>query len=219
LCSAPKLLLLDEPLAALDQPLRQRILPFLRRIRETFDVPMILVSHDPIEVQALCDDLAVLRDGRIVARGAPREVLIDPAVFPIANARGFENVIPCTTVSSDEWHTTVRLGSPPTELILHLTNPSPGPRTSRLIGIPARDVLVATEEPRAISARNIFPAVVTDIHSVGSFELVTASLSEDLPAIAVVIGREAVAELALRPGARVFLIIKAMSCTLYDETA
>jgi molybdate transport system ATP-binding protein len=82
LCSAPTLMLLDEPLAALDRPLRQKILPFLRRVREQFDVPMVLVSHDPIEVQALCDDLVVLGEGSVIARGAPRDVLTDPSVFP-----------------------------------------------------------------------------------------------------------------------------------------
>ncbi len=75
LCSAPRLLLLDEPLASLDVALRGKVLPFLRRVREEFDIPLILVSHEPAEVRALCDDMIVLEQGRIVARGQPREVL------------------------------------------------------------------------------------------------------------------------------------------------
>ncbi len=69
LCSGPPLLLLDEPLASLDLPLRRRLLPFLRRVRDQLTVPMLLVSHDPIEVQARCDDLSVLEEGRAIARG------------------------------------------------------------------------------------------------------------------------------------------------------
>ena len=68
-----------------------------------------------------------------------------------------------------------------------------------------------------ISARNVLPAVITDVQPVGSFELVKASLGQDLPAVAVEVGRAAVEELALGSGKKVFLIIKAMSCTLYDE--
>ncbi|HLG19756.1 MAG TPA: molybdenum ABC transporter ATP-binding protein [Bdellovibrionota bacterium] len=217
LCSAPKLMLLDEPLAALHQRLRRKILPFLRRVREEFDIPMILVSHDPIEVQALCDDLVVLKDGSIIARGVPREVLLDPVVFPTADVRGFENVIPCTTVISDEWLTVVRLGEPPTGVTLKLPNLSAGSKQVRFVGIPARDILVATQEPKNISARNILPAVIKEVHSLGGYDLIQVSLSEDLPAIAVEVGRPASESLSLKPGRRIFIIIKSMTCTLYEE--
>jgi molybdate transport system ATP-binding protein len=216
LCSAPKLILLDEPLAALDQPLRRKILPFLRRVREEFNVPMILVSHDPIEVQALCDDLVVLREGTIIARGAPRDVLLNPSVFPIADERGFENIIPGTIIGRSDHGTRVRLGSPATELTLQViasTRRTTGPC---LIGVPARAILVAVEEPTGLSARNILPAVVEEVHSVGHFELVKTRLNAELPALAVEVGKEAVEQLSLSPGKRVFVVIKAMSCTLYD---
>ena len=75
LCSSPRFLLLDEPLAALDLPLRRRILPYLIRVRETFDLPMLFVSHDPIEVEALCDEVALIERGRIKAFGPPARVL------------------------------------------------------------------------------------------------------------------------------------------------
>jgi len=218
LCSAPRLLLLDEPLAALDQPLRRKILPFLRRVRDQYDVPMLLVSHDPLEVQALCDDVIVLQRGSIIAHGAPRAVLTDPAVFPLASERGFENVVSCVTLESDEWMTTVCLGSASDGPSLVVTNSSPGPRRATLVGIPARDVLVAVEEPKRISARNVLPAVVETVQPVDGYDLVAARVGDGLDPIVVEVGHEASRELALARGREVFLIIKAMSCTLHDET-
>jgi molybdate transport system ATP-binding protein len=75
LLSAPRLLLLDEPLASLDARLKERILPYLRRVRETFTIPILHVSHDVKEMAALCDEVLVIEEGRIVRRGAPAEVL------------------------------------------------------------------------------------------------------------------------------------------------
>jgi molybdate transport system ATP-binding protein len=179
---------------------------------------MVFVSHDPIDVQALCDDLVVLRDGAIVARGAPRDVLTDPSVFPLADERGFENVIPCSTLSTDAARTEVRLGSATSDLTLTVINRSPVRGPARLVGIPARDILVATERPSGLSARNVLAAVIEEVHAVGNVQLIKARLDESLPLLAVEVGREAVEELSLLPGKSVFLIVKAMSCTLYEES-
>jgi molybdate transport system ATP-binding protein len=74
LLAAPRLLLLDEPLAGLDAPLRERLLPYLARVRDEFAVPMLYVTHSPDEVVALCDDALILSQGRIVARGRPGDL-------------------------------------------------------------------------------------------------------------------------------------------------
>ncbi len=74
LLAAPRLLLLDEPLAGLDAPLRDRLLPFLARVRDEFAVPMLYVTHSPDEVMALCDEVVVLTRGRVERRGAPRDL-------------------------------------------------------------------------------------------------------------------------------------------------
>lgn len=219
LCSAPRLLLLDEPLAALDQPLRHKILPFLRRIRDEFAVPMILVSHDPLEVQALCDDLVVLRDGSVIARGTPRDVLTDPSVFAIADAHGFENILPATISQRDASGTTVRLGSPPSALALELTAMADSDTGACLVGIPARDVLIALAEPTDLSARNVLPATVEEIHALENAALVKTGLAETAGAVAVEIGLRALNELALAPGKQVYLIVKATSCSLYEQSA
>lgn len=74
LLAVPRLLLLDEPLAGLDAGLRDRLLPYLARVRDEFAIPMLYVTHAPDEVMELCDDVLVLAAGRVEQRGAPAEV-------------------------------------------------------------------------------------------------------------------------------------------------
>ncbi len=81
LLAAPRLLLLDEPLARLDAALKERLLPYLRRVREEFALPIVYVTHSPDEVVALCDEVLVLEQGRIERRGRPTE-LFAPAASP-----------------------------------------------------------------------------------------------------------------------------------------
>lgn len=212
LCSAPRLLLLDEPLSALDLPLRRRLVSFIRRVRDAFDVPMLVVSHDPAEVQALCDELCVLRGGRVVASGKPHEILADPAVFELASVGGFENTLPCVVIAADDEGARVRIGSS-VELSTRSANAPVGAQT--LVGIPARDVIVATVRPTGISARNVIDGTVTAIHAVGRRRTLTARIAADTPDLIIELSDSACEELALRPGVRVHLVFKAASCVLY----
>ena len=74
LLSSPRLLLLDEPLAALDQPLKLKIMPYLQRVRDEFRVPMIYVTHNANEVMGLCDEVLVIEQGRQIRHGTPRDL-------------------------------------------------------------------------------------------------------------------------------------------------
>jgi molybdate transport system ATP-binding protein len=74
LLASPQLLLLDEPLASLDRSLKDRIMPYLKRIRDEFAIPMLYVTHSPAEVIALCEDVVVLQSGKCVAHGKPHDV-------------------------------------------------------------------------------------------------------------------------------------------------
>ena len=76
LLASPRLLLLDEPLASLDQKLKARILPYLRRVRDEFDLPMLYVTHEPDEVRALCDDVLMMEGGRILPKLARDKSLL-----------------------------------------------------------------------------------------------------------------------------------------------
>lgn len=75
LLSAPRLLLLDEPMTSLDARLKARLIPFLQRIRDEFRVPLIYVTHDANELHALCDEVLILERGRMIGSGTASEVL------------------------------------------------------------------------------------------------------------------------------------------------
>lgn len=81
LLASPQLLLLDEPLAGLDLPLKERLLPYLQRVRDEFEIPMVYVTHSPDEVVALCDEVIVLARGRVTTRGKPTDLFV-PASHP-----------------------------------------------------------------------------------------------------------------------------------------
>ncbi len=74
LLASPRLLLLDEPLASLDQELKWKIIPYLQRIRDEFTIPMLYVSHSPDEVVGLCDQVIVLREGKCLRISRPEEI-------------------------------------------------------------------------------------------------------------------------------------------------
>ncbi len=219
LCSGPRLLLLDEPFASLDVALRRKLLPFLRRVRAEFQIPMLFVSHDPLEVQALCDDLIVLRDGTIISHGDPRSVLTASDIFPLAEQHGFENILPCYAVEGSGSTGQVRLGEGgdaervPVELVTLRSEAQPG--EALLAGIPAHDIMLATQRPEGLSARNVLPARITQLRSVGPVGLATAELNPALPPLTVEVTEKSFVELGLRVGSEVFLVIKATSCRLY----
>lgn len=74
LLAGPRLLLLDEPLAGIDDPLKERLLPYLRTVRDEFGIPMLYVTHSADEVMALCDEVLLLDRGRVQAQAAPAEL-------------------------------------------------------------------------------------------------------------------------------------------------
>ena len=223
ICSGPRLLLLDEPFASLDLTLRRKLLPFLRRVRSEFQIPMLFVSHDPLEVQALCDDLIVLKDGSIIAQGEPRAVLTDPQIVPLAEQHRFENILPCRMVGVNGSISSVRLGEAtvpgesPVELVTIHSTAQPG--EVLLAGIPANDIMLATQRPEGLSARNVLPARITHLRSAGSVGLVTAAVSPDLPPLTVEVTEKSFVELGLHIGSAIFLVIKATSCRLYQGGA
>lgn len=218
ICSGPRLLLLDEPFASLDLALRRKLLPFLRRIRSEFRIPMVFVSHDPLEVQALCDELIVLRDGRAIAHGEPREVLTDPTIFSLAEQYGFENILACRLLENQTSTSRVCLGDQPqchrARVELTTRKAQARPDDLMFVNIPAKDILLATHQPHGLSARNIVPARITQLRSVGPVGLVTAEVAADLPPLTIEVTETSFVELGLQVGRQIFLIIKATSCRL-----
>lgn len=210
LCSRPKLLLLDEPLAGLDAALHGRVVAFLRRTLETFPIPMLLVSHDPATVQALCETLIVIDRGAVRATGTPREVLQSPSIFPLALAEGFRNLVPCRGGGTG----VVRLGERGEGPEVHVLADD-FPDDPRLLGVRATDVLLAVEEPRGLSARNVLRALVVAIDAVGGARLCRCFVPGTSVEIAAELTPEACAELGLAPGKEVYLVVKSAACTVW----
>jgi molybdate transport system ATP-binding protein len=203
LASSPRCLLLDEPLASLDLPLRARVLPYLLRVRDAFDIPIIYVTHDPDEAMLLGGTLGVIEAGRRVAQGPAREVLWSRAVLPLSQALGIENVLDARALESDRGdESTIE-----TPAGLRLVVPWPIPAgTALCLGLPAEDILIAREEPRGLSARNVLRASVTRCEARDSEVLVYLDAGEPLVAK---LTAGAVQRLALEPGQVVFAIVKA----------
>jgi len=205
LLARPRLLLLDEPLAALDGPRRAEVLPFLRRLRERAGLPILYVTHALDEVDALADHLVLLEGGRVVAAG-PVEELSARADLPLLAGRRDAGVLLACTVA--EGGPLARLRFAGGEL---RATGQPGPPGARIrVRVRARDVSVATEEPRGLSIRNRLPVTLDSITPLGGGEAMLRLLAGPSALLARVT-RDAVEELALHPGQPLWALIKAVT--------
>jgi molybdate transport system ATP-binding protein len=205
--SRPQLLLLDEPLAALDVKLRERILPYLGRVRDEFGIPMIYVTHNLTEVLTIADWVLMIQQGKLVAQGIPREALRSVRAIAQLGDKQFENVFTARIVESDAQagRTTIRLSSG-TDLFIPYLDPSDS--RSFQIGVSADDILVATERPIGISAGNVLAGTIRRIDMLDGEAVLSVFAGEEF---LVRLTSAAVAQLALRKDAPVFLIIKTRS--------
>ena len=216
LCSGPRLLMLDEPLSSLDIQLRYRILPFLVRVRDHFRIPMLIVSHNPFEQQALCDEVIALSKGKVIAQGNPTEVFTRSDVYATAAAEGFQNIMPAVVDKHQTHATTLRLGENGDAQEITMLRSDQGIGNQVMIGFPANEILIATQRLQGVSARNQLSAIIRTIESVEHKKVITADL-DDQGQIPVVIEltQDAVEELHLSAGSTVSLIIKSSSITIY----
>lgn len=205
--SRPRLLLLDEPLAALDIALKERILPYLARVRDEFAIPMIYVTHNLTEVLALADWVLLIRSGRLVAQGHPKQALSSSSAVKEIPEEQLENVLPVSFIESNktEGRSRVRLRSGAEIFIPYLTPPNqPGFQ----VRVSADDILIATQRPEGISAGNILPGTVRAVDITDGQALITVDAGEDF---SVRLTAAAAARLALSVGTPMFLIIKTRS--------
>lgn len=207
LCSGPDALLLDEPLAGLDLALRRRILPYLVRVGEEFDLPMLHVSHEPTEVAVLCDEVALLERGRVTAQGRPADVLA--SVWRAERLEGApENVL--RGVVSTSQGEVARVALTP-ELALEVSAAGLAAGARVVLGVAADEILVATQRPEGLSARNILAATVVALDASRPGVVLRAELSAGGPRLDVLLTRASTESLGLVPGARVFLVLKSNS--------
>lgn len=219
LCSAPGLLLLDEPMASLDAPLRRRILPYLVRIREEFGIPTIHVSHDATETLVLSDEVLVLEEGRVVSQGRPSEVLSDPAGPLAMRDGGVQNVLR-GRVAIDAPGSARLSVAPGFELVV----PDAGLVAGReaIVSIPAVDVVLAAGQVHELSAQNDFPAVVREVRSVpagheGAGDCLVTVQTESGHRLVAAVTPRAVGRLKLAPEVRVRCIFKAHACRILGQ--
>jgi molybdate transport system ATP-binding protein len=209
LLSRPRLLLMDEPLAALDQPRRAEVLPFLARLRDAARVPILYVTHALDEVDALADRLVLLREGRVLADGETEAVLARTDLPMLAGRRDAGVLLRCTVLGHDAARGLSRLGFAGGELLVPLRAEAPG--AGLRVRLRARDVAVATEPPRGLSIHNILPATLQGIDPAGSPQEVFLRLGLGPATILARVARDAVSRLGLAPGMAVWALVKSVA--------
>lgn len=225
ICSDPDLLLLDEPLAALDLKLKRQILPFLRRIRDELKIPMIVISHSPVEIQALCDEVLVIQNGKKLAFGQTQKILLSQSVLEFTHGESYENILPVKVLLNSEERSSksgmtrleisdgVSNSKASHKLIIRNVDLKAGEKL--IVGIPAKDIILATHKPHGISAQNIIPAFVNGIETVGGKCLISNVLSNEKFELNVELTVQGLRDLNLQIGDAVFLIIKSSACIVY----
>ncbi len=205
LAAEPALLLLDEPLSALDAGTRLDVQAELRRHLAEFTGPCLLVTHDALEALVLADRLLVLEAGRIVQAGTPAQVARQPATDYVAKLVGLN------LYAGQSEGGAVRLDAGGSFTVPELARPG-----EVFVAVRPSAVVVSAERPRDSSARNAWPARIAGLTLLA--DRVRLDLEGKPPAL-VDVTPAAVAELALRPGHQVWLSVKATDLEVYSRAA
>jgi molybdate transport system ATP-binding protein len=208
LLAAPRLLLMDEPLAALDEARKAEILPYLERLRDEAAIPIVYVSHSVAEVARLAERVVVLENGRVKASGKAAAILSQSAANPAIARREAGALIEGLVEHHDDAHnlTLVRAG----ECLIRVPHVVAPPGHGLRLYIAARDVMLATTRPQAISALNVLPGTIVDLSPAheGSVDVRVACGANIVLARITTLSRDA---LKLEPGTPVHAIIKTVA--------
>jgi len=208
LLSSPEILILDEPLAALDAARKREILPYLERLRDEARIPMLYVSHAAEEVARLADRLIVLKNGRVAAQGSVFDLMSAPEFSEITGAAPYGSVIGTIVAAHNDADGLTMLGFAGGALAVTRLPQAIG--TNLRVRIHAEDVMLAREEPRAISANNVLPARIaairTDLESHADIQLDCGGAR-----ILARITQASLKRLAFAPGDGVFAIVKSVT--------
>jgi molybdate transport system ATP-binding protein len=213
LVTEPAALLLDEPLAALDQVVKAAIISDLREWNEAHRIPVIYVTHAAEEAYALGARMIALEDGRMIAQGTPQEVLKAPRRQRMAQLAGFENVFDAevTAVAGASGTMTCRLNDK-LEIEVPLTETQRNGKAR--VAIRAGDIMLAVARPLGLSARNVMEGCIKSILQEG-VKLI-AMVEVEGVAFEVHLTPNACEELRLEVGGRVWVIVKTYSCHLVE---
>ncbi|WP_327247970.1 ABC transporter ATP-binding protein [Streptomyces sp. NBC_01320] len=200
LATHPRLLLLDEPLAALDARTRLDVRAQLRRHLADFEAVAVLVTHDPLDAMVLADRLVVIEHGRVVQEGTPSDIARHPRTDYIAQLVGLN-----LYKGLAEGHTVQLDSGPAITTTEDLTGPA-------FVAFPPRAVTLHRDRPTGSSARNLWHCEVTGLETHG--DQIRADLTGELP-LAADLTTVAAAELDLHPGAPVWATVKAAQTHAY----
>lgn len=209
----PKLLLMDEPLASLDDARKLEIMPYLERLRDEARIPIVYVSHSVAEVARLSDTLVILEAGKVRAAGPTLELMQRLDLLPADQEAGAGAVIEAVVEHHDrEFDLTALTSRSGKWQVTHL-DIAPGRRVR--MHIKARDVMIALTPPAAMSALNVIPAVIAEI---GAMDKAAVEIKLDCNGEALLarLTRYSVERLQLHPGKPVFAVIKSVS---FDRAA
>ena len=209
LLSQPRLLLMDEPLSALDAPRKAEILPFLERLKSAFDLPILYVTHSFAEMTRLADRLVVLEAGRVAAEGPLAEVLARPDLPLLAGRADAAVALDCVVAGHEPARGLSRLDAGGAVLLTPLVERAPGERARVLVL--ARDVLVACEPPRGLSARNVLPARIEALNPRPDGAVLARLALDGGSHLLSAVTRDAVEELGLHPGRAVWAVVKSVA--------
>jgi molybdate transport system ATP-binding protein len=228
LVTDPCVLLLDEPLAALDAATKAKILDDLRRWNQAHGIPILYVTHSREEVIALGERVLVMEKGRIVAQGTPHEVLSAPLQETVAQLVGFENIFDATVKSVHEDRgtmicevitcriTTRRVpGDKPESFVLLETPLIRAEMGARVrVGIRAGDILLAILKPEGLSARNVIAGRIVSVERRDMIVSARVNCGVEMEVYLTLAARDA---LQLAAGREVWLVIKTHSCHLMKK--
>jgi len=202
LLAHPRLLLMDEPLASLDEARRGEILPYIERLRDEAGVPILYVSHSVAEVARLATTVVILTDGKVTTVGPVADVLA------LADSGDAGSVLDATVLRHDDAFTLTVLGSAAGELQVPRLNAPPG--TPVRAYIRARDVMLSLRPPEDISALNVLAGRVAQVSPHGASQA-DVRLDCNGAALTARLTAKSVQRLALAPGKPVHAVVKSVS--------
>lgn len=203
LLASPRLLLLDEPLASLDQKLKSRIIPYLIRVRDEFRIPMIYVTHDRFETLSLADEMVILIDGKVAQMGPVQNVFSRPANLSVAGILAVETVHVGRIVKVSDGLVSVVVGE---TTITAIDQGLPANASEVHVCIRAEDVILVRENASMSSARNRLRATIQSISREGPFVRVELNCGFGLTAL---LTKQACEEMNLKTDESVTVLIKA----------
>ncbi|MGA9770429.1 MAG: molybdenum ABC transporter ATP-binding protein [Blastocatellia bacterium] len=213
---APRLLLLDEPLSAIDEVTKHEIIADLKMINRDLKVPIIYVTHNRNEAVTLGDHLIAYESGRVAASGEPMEILRGPVIATVARLTGAENVFKGIVVerNPDAGTTTAQVSDRSGSCFLDIPLGKQGQGESVIVAVRSGDILLATKELQLTSARNILHGHIAAIEERADHCVVRIKSGVNWLAS---LTWQAVKDLELSNGQEVWLAIKTHSCYLLDD--